>query len=116
MKNLHFLLKNLHFLLKNLHFLLKNLHFLVEEWLHFCVKCTGFTNCPDAFQLDDGRWVFAYLSHSTQYAGTRILSFVGTCDDKFNCSWPVAGQGQYDQSSNFIASQSFTGAIRMLAC
>ena len=43
-----------------------------------------------------------------QYGGTRILSFVGTCDDQFNCSWPVEGQGEYDHSSNFIASQSFT--------
>ena len=68
----------------------------------------GFTNCPDAFRLPDGRWVFAYLSHSTQYAGTRILSFVGTCDSTFSCDWPVGWQGQYDHSSDFIASQSFT--------
>lgn len=51
--------------------------------------------------------MFAYLSHSTQYAGTRILSFVGECDDSFNCSWPVEGQGQYDHSADFVASQSF---------
>ena len=51
--------------------------------------------------------MFAYLSHSTQYAGTRILSFIGECDESFNCSWPVEGQGQYDHSADFIASQSF---------
>lgn len=51
--------------------------------------------------------MFAYLSHSTQYAGTRILSFIGECDESFNCSWPVQGQGQYDHSADFIASQSF---------
>jgi sucrose-6-phosphate hydrolase SacC (GH32 family) len=51
--------------------------------------------------------VFAYLSHSTQYAGTRILSFLGECDESFNCSWPAEGQGQYDHSADFIASQSF---------
>ena len=51
--------------------------------------------------------MFAYLSHSTQYAGTRILSFVGECDDSFNCSWPAEGQGQYDHSADFVASQSF---------
>merc|ERR1712176_1095015 len=68
----------------------------------------GFTNCPDAFRLPDGRWVFAYLTHADQYSPTRILSFTGTCDADFNCEWPVAGQGQYDYSQNFIASQSFT--------
>jgi hypothetical protein len=46
----------------------------------------GFTNWPDAFRLDDGRWVFAYLTHATQYAGARILSFVGACDEAFDCS------------------------------
>ena len=71
-------------------------------------KQMGFTNCPDFFRLADGRFVFAYLSHSTQYGGTRILSFIGTCDEGFNCEWPVAGQGQYDLSPGFIASQSFT--------
>lgn len=55
----------------------------------------GFTNCPDAFQLDDGRWVFAYLTHATQYGPTRILSFIGDCDDQFRCRWPVSGQGIY---------------------
>jgi sucrose-6-phosphate hydrolase SacC (GH32 family) len=67
----------------------------------------GFTNCPDAYRLPDGRWVFAYLSHSKQYAGTRILSFIGSCDSAFNCTWPAAEQGQYDHSHDFIASQSF---------
>jgi sucrose-6-phosphate hydrolase SacC (GH32 family) len=68
----------------------------------------GFTNCPDAFRLDDGRWVFAYLTHATQYSPTRILSFVGSCDEAWSCEWPASGQGQYDFSSGFIASQSFT--------
>ena len=68
----------------------------------------GFTNCPDAFRLPDGRWVFAYLSHATQYGGQRILSFVGTCDAEWSCEWPESGQGQYDYSHAFIASQSFT--------
>lgn len=54
-------------------------------------KRMGFTNCPDFFRLADGRFVFAYLSHSTQYGGTRILSFVGTCDEFFNCEWPDSG-------------------------
>ena len=70
----------------------------------------GFTNCPDAFRLPDGRWVFAYLTHATQYSPTRILSFVGSCDAAWSCEWPASGQGQYDFSSGFIASQSFTDA------
>ena len=67
----------------------------------------GFTNCPDAFKLPDGRWVFAYLTHATQYASTRILSFLGSCDATFACVWPESGQGMYDHSADFIASQSF---------
>ena len=68
----------------------------------------GFTNCPDAFRLPDGRWVFAYLSHATQYGGQRILSFVGSCNADWSCEWPQSGQGQYDYSHEFVASQSFT--------
>ena len=51
--------------------------------------------------------MFAYLSHSLQYGGTRVLSFLGTCDHNFKCEWPPQGQGQYDHSPDFVASQSF---------
>lgn len=35
----------------------------------------GFTNCPDAFPLQDGRWVFGYLTHATSFSPTRVLWF-----------------------------------------
>ena len=70
----------------------------------------GFTNCPDAFPLPDGRWAFAYLSHATSYAPTRILWFTGTCDPSFQCHWNPRG-GMVDASPSYIASQSFTDSL-----
>lgn len=67
----------------------------------------GFTNCPDFFQLPDGRWVFAYLTHATSYSPYRILWFIGHCDASWHCDWKD-GFGLVDASSSFIASQSFT--------
>ena len=62
---------------------------------------------PDFWQLPDGRFVFAYLTHATQYTAS-VQSFIGSCDENFDCTWPEAGQGMYDLSRSFVASQSFT--------